>query len=414
MPNLKIIYLLYRFPALSETFILRELEELQNQGLQIRIISLLNPKTGPKNVVAQGLQDQVSYLPTVTSLAFWWSHVYFLSRQPFVYIWLLMNLLKQPYKAMPVKLFGWRLYIFLRAVNAAYMLRNEKFDLIHTHFAAWPGAATWIVSKLLKCRYTITAGHGYDIYTASTLVDLVTADAEHVITVAEYNRQVVIAMSPRLKQERVSLIPCSIDFRQFLPPVRRSPTAQLRLISVGRLVEKKGHQYLLRACAKLKTNKVPFSCTIIGAGTPEEEQSLRELVEELGLTNEVTLAGAKPFAEIYTALLTHDLFVMPCVVARDNDRDAAPVVMVEAAATGLPIVSSLVGGVTDVVIDGVTGILVPEKDVEAIADAITLFSGNPELRWRMGLNGRCHVEQRFDVQKNARTLIRIFEEAART
>jgi glycosyltransferase involved in cell wall biosynthesis len=413
MSDLKLVYLLYRFPALSETFILRELEALHERGIQLRIISLLNPKQGPTNVTSQSLMDSVQYLPPVASLLFLRAHLFFLATQPRLYFQLLATLLAQPYSAMPLKLFGWRSYIFLRSIVAAYLLRNETFDLMHTHFAAWPGAAAWIVSSLLKCRYTITAGHGYDIYTASSLAPLVAARAQHVIAIARYPQRVLSQMCPSLQEKDITLIPCSVNMEQLPLPRRREPADKLRIIAVGRLVEKKGFPYLVEACARLKARNIPFQCTIIGGGLQHDEEALRQLINTLDVAKEVVLAGAMPFSEILEAYFAHDVFVLPSLVDSKNDRDGTPVVMVEAASTGLPIVSTSVGGVPDILIDGVTGIVVPQYDGEALANAIILLYADPDLRWQLGLNGRQLVEQRFDMRKNVTKLIDIFENVAR-
>jgi colanic acid/amylovoran biosynthesis glycosyltransferase len=404
--RLRVIYVLYRFPALSETFIARELEEVHKQDVDLTIMSLLQPKPGPRNQAAE-LMSVVQYTPGVGQLVFWWAQLYFCLRQPRLLLRLLVTVLRQPYRGQSVKQFGWRIYLFMKGVATAYLLKDTDFDLLHTHFAAWPGLATLVIARLLDRPFTITAGHGYDLYTPSSLIELIAPAARHIITVADQRRQEILARCPDLPPDKVTTIPCSINPEQF--PTRRTPSdGPLRLVSVGRLIEAKGHEYLVRACGQLQDLQVNFRCTIIGAGTPDAEKNLDDLVHRLRLEDKVQLCGARTSQEILSTFAASDIFVLACVIANDNTRDATPVVLVEAAATGLPLISSSIGGVSEIVVDGVTGILTPERDVAALTQAILQLAHNPQLRVQMGKQGRALVEAHFDSRKNALKIMAIF------
>jgi glycosyltransferase involved in cell wall biosynthesis len=408
-----VVYVLLRFPALTETFIAREIWELrQAQDIDIQIYCLLNPKSEPVNTLSEKLLPYVHNASPVYSWRFWWAQLHFLYTRPRVYTSLLRRLLTEPYPAKMLRLCLRRLLIFLKAISLAHLLEDVDMDLIHTHFAGWSGAGAWVIANLLNQPFTVTAGHGYDIYTSSSLVRLITTDAKHVITVAEFNRQVVLKKSPELKEDDTSLIPCSIDLTEFEPTRPKEEHTPTAIIAVGRLVEKKGLQYLVQACQFLEAEGVLFRCTIIGGGTAAAERELKQLIRESGLDERFTLKGARSFSEILEELDHHDIFVLPCVVAQDGDRDARPVVMVEAAAMGLPVISTPVGGIPELVNNGRTGLLVPERDAEHLAEAIKKLILDKELRKEMGRNGRLWVEKEFDIKKNAAKIASIFHEVA--
>jgi glycosyltransferase involved in cell wall biosynthesis len=301
--------------------------------------------------------------------------------------------------------------MFAKGIVAAYLLRDKGVDMLHTHFAAWPGAATVVAADLLGVSFSVTAGHGYDLYTPSTLLEFVVRHAAAVVTVAEQRRRAILQRCSELSVEDIPIIPCSIDVANF-PLIEREETDIIRLLSVGRLIEPKGHEYLIQACAKLRERNIKFHCTIVGSGSVQAEQKLQRLVASLDLRKEISLAGALTFRDILELYQTHDIFVMPCVVAQDNTRDGTPVVFVEAAATGLPLISTPIGGIPEIVVDSVTGLLVPERNAVAVADAISELSGSLERRQYLGLSGRRLVEQKFDSISNANRLIEMFRRIA--
>jgi glycosyltransferase involved in cell wall biosynthesis len=411
MATLHVGYILYRFPTLSETFIARELDALQRRGVHLTITSLLPPRRGPTNKVAEQLLAQVGYVPGPLELHFWGALIYYALRQPGVLLRTLMALLSQPYPGTFFQLLVWRTYMFAKGVAAAYMLREVKLDLLHTHFAAWPAAAATVAAALLKLPFSVTAGHGYDLYTSSTLLEYTVDAAAQVVTIAEQRRQDILQRCPQLTGADVPVIPCGIDVAA-IPVFTRADTNQIRIISVGRFIEAKGHEYLVQACSELKNRGIEFRCTIVGSGTPEAERALVELIDQLQLQDEISLAGALSFDEILNQFQEHDMYVMPCVVASDNTRDATPVVFVEAAATGLPLISTPIGGVPEIVVDNVTGLLVAQRNAVAVADAIIELASDPLRRRQLGANGRRLVEEKFDSTKNAERLVGLFTRVA--
>lgn len=408
MATMRVVYILLHFPYLTETFVAEEIRALCEEGVEVEIISVLEPGPGPVQQVSEGLLPFCSYAPHLLSFELWRAQLYFLFSSGWRYLSLLYVLLRSPYPKQPFALFAKRMVIFLKAVAVAYRLRTSPVDLFHAHFAWLSGAAAWICARLLERPYTVTA-HAYDLFASADLLALVAGEANQVVAISEYNRQFLIDRQI-CTADQVSVVHCGIDLRQFSVSTRdpKLPTteAPLRILSVGSLQPKKGHEYLVESCHLLHTRCLPFTCTIIGGGPGAEK--LRRLVEKYGLQAHVTIAGARPNHEIVLAYGQHDIFVLAAVVAPNGDQDGVPVVMMEAGAAGLPLVSTRVSGIPELVRHGRTGLLVPPNDATALAEAISQLAGQPQQRLEMGNNARTLVSLEYNVAHNATQLAELF------
>lgn len=170
------------------------------------------------------------------------------------------------------------------------------------------------------------------------------------------------------------------------------------ILSVGRLVEKKGFEDLIRACAWLREGQVEFRCEIIGTG--ERREALKALIAELDLEQHVTLVGPRSQDEVLRAYRRATVFALPCIVASDGNRDGLPTVLLEAMAVGLPVISTRLVGVPEIVEHGVDGLLVEPGDSAALAASLTRVLRDGELRDNLSRAGRRKVGQRFDVRRN--------------
>jgi glycosyltransferase involved in cell wall biosynthesis len=191
----------------------------------------------------------------------------------------------------------------------------------------------------------------------------------------------------------------SLERFPFGPYARSQPPL---VLAVARLVEKKGLEDLIRASALLRDRGLQFSCHIVGDGVLGP--SLRQLIHRLDLDRIVTLDGAVDQDEVVAWYRRATVLALPCRVARDGDRDGIPNVLVEAAACGVPIISTPVSGIPELIVDGESGLLVPPRDPAALAQAIERMVHSVDLRQRVRANARKRVEQTFDVRRNARTI----------
>jgi glycosyltransferase involved in cell wall biosynthesis len=183
-------------------------------------------------------------------------------------------------------------------------------------------------------------------------------------------------------------------------------------LSVASLIEPKGLVYLLEACGLLRERGLPVRCEIIGG--PDEPLytnyliTLKKMHRRLGLEGCVVFRGAQPFAKVLEAYRTADLFVLPCVEAQDGHRDITPNALIEAMAMKLPVVSTTITAIPEIVQDGVSGLLVPPRDSKALADAMERLIGDPRLRRELGEHARRRVEERFDINKNIGQYLDLF------
>jgi glycosyltransferase involved in cell wall biosynthesis len=201
----------------------------------------------------------------------------------------------------------------------------------------------------------------------------------------------------------VQLIPHGVDLKRFRPRLV-PPSEPLRLLAVGRLVEKKGFHYLVAAAARLR---FPFSLRIVGEG-PEREM-LSALIAAHGLGERVTLCGAKTHEELPGEYAEAHAVVAPSIRDRTGDRDGLPNVVLEAMASGRPVLASRIGAIESAVKHRETGILVPPGDVAALAFALELLAREPALREELGRNARARVERDYEVGRCTERLCRLLE-----
>ena len=415
MPPLRIAYILQYFPHLTETFIADEIRAIRGRGVEVRIVSLLPPRPGPVSPTSRQLLDCTWYAPGPFSLRLWLDQARFLRESPRLYWSLLSTFLRQPYAGnRPALLLLKRIAIFLKAVSTAAYLRAAPVDLVHAHFAWLPAAAAWISARLLRVPFTVTV-HAFDLYSKKNeLMPLIAREAAHLIAISEFNRAQLSDLRPN-QAEDISVIHCGIDLRRSAASAGAAPHTvgerQLRILSVGSLVAKKGHTFLIAACRLLADQGMDFTCTIIGGGP--DESALRRQIQDSQLAGRVILTGALPHDDILAAYRQYDLFVLACVVTHDGDRDGIPVVLMEAANAELAAISTYVSGIPELVLQEKTGLLVPPEDPTALADAIRRLASDPGKRRALGRNARRLMETQFDLQATSAQLEEVFRRTYR-
>jgi glycosyltransferase involved in cell wall biosynthesis len=230
-----------------------------------------------------------------------------------------------------------------------------------------------------------------------------------VVTVSDFNLEYLCRTYGHAAR-RVRRLYNGLDLERF--PFREPRDRPARIVAVGRLVEKKGFAILLEAAALLAARGVTFGVELIGTG--ELEQRLRQRVQELGVGACVHLLGPRPQAEMVGALAEACAFAAPCVIGSDGDREGLPTTLLEAMALGTPCVSTDVTGIPEVLHHGETGLLVPQNDPVALADALQRLLTDGPLRLQLARRARSQIEREFDTHVNSARLRRIITEAHRS
>lgn len=390
--SLKICYILLHLPVPSETFVINEIIALQSLGVDIFPVTLCPSQQCHQELMARiinpvfDLSDE-SVKPKDSENSFYTAALQLAER----------------YAILPG--------LAAQAALAAEHVIHLGVDHIHAHFATEAAIVALLVSKLTDIPFTFTA-HAYDIYmpdiTGETYpgqrVKLLVENATKVITVSEFNRNHILSITDRSFAPKLEVVHCGIDLERFKKSAREV-SEHVTFLSVGRLISKKGHEYLLRAF-KLLLETCDARLRIVGEG--ELLTSLKALALELDIADRVTFLGALSSYDVLHELLNADVFVLHSLVGNDGNKEGIPVSIMEACATGLPVVSTRHAGIPELIIEGVSGFLVEEKDCDSFAKAMLTLALSPEIRGRLGLAGHSLVAESFNLQHEAQKLKNIF------
>ncbi len=286
-----------------------------------------------------------------------------------------------------------------RVYEAAWIgerLKAAGVRHVHTHFAGLGARAAWWIRQFYGCSYSFT-GHANDLFCPDDATDLklprLVADASCVVAVSDYTAVWLREKFPA-DAGRIHRVYNGLD----LEPITRATAAAVKsdpplILSVGRLIEKKGFDDLIRACAVLRDQGTAFECRIVGGGPLES--ALAGQIAAAGLTGRVHLEGPRSQEEITELLGKAAIFALPCVTEADGGRDVLPTVLMEAMAAGLPCVSTRLAGVPEMVMENETGLLTAERDPTATAAALAALLADPALSARLGQGGLALARRRF-------------------
>jgi glycosyltransferase involved in cell wall biosynthesis len=400
-------YVMSRFPKLTETFILAELEAMDRAGVRVELHPLLRQRGEPVQPAAERWIERAHYLPFL-SLPILRSQWRFLRdrRLRRRYVRALLDMLAGTWRSPNFLLGG--IGIFPKVVHMAGAMVDEGVEHVHCHFANHPALAGWLIHRLVGIPYSFTA-HGSDLHVDRTMLPTKVEEAAFVVTISGDNRAVIEQTAGPRASGKVQVIHCGVDPGTFRP-AERGGAGPLRIVSVGTLHEVKGQAYLVEACRRLAERGVDFTCRFIGEGPDRDALAAR--IERHGLADRVELVGRMTSDGVAAELAAADVLVAPSVPTRGGKREGIPVVLMEAMATGLPVIASRLSGIPELVTDGVDGLLVPPGDDAALAEALARLAADPDLRRRLGEAGRATVVRDFDVDRNAAALAARFAQSA--
>lgn len=423
-----VAYVLKGFPRLSEMFIASELYQLEQMGLRLKLYVLMPPDESMRHEIVDRIQTKPNYLPATTSLSatrlpHWlrknlpkflpgvvrvlWRHPRGTARAAGAAL-IQSFLARRRFRSLPKKQY---VKEFLRATTLADRLSHapEVYHL-HAHFSHGATTVTWLASLITGLPFSFTA-HAKDIYCEALnpagLLSSKMDAAEFVVTCTEANRKHLQSLS-------ATPVHCiyhglNADFSRLL---REQASAlkrngHLRVLAVGRLVSKKGFDTLIEACAILKSARVSFDARIVGENG-EHERELRNRIARHKLEGHVHLVGPKTQAQLLREYQQATVFCLPCRVLKNGDRDGIPNVLIEAMSCGLPVVTTDVSGIPELIRSGVNGLLVPPDDPAAIAGALQRLFRDPLFAESLGSEAIKTIRERFDGEQTTKELASLF------
>lgn len=394
---MQILYVVNEFPKLSESFVLNELYELDDRGHDVSVFSLNRPDESLTHDELRKMDITVHYAeqPSFRSL-------------PDLFTSRILN----PTILRRAAFIDHPLYhancLHLGKQLTEAVETEDDIDLVHAHFAAPNRLAVTYAAAYHSIPCTVTA-HAYEIFKNPDVQRLqrVCARFDHVIVPSEYNRHYL--RNEIGVETDMTVVPATTNVDKFEPSDDCVPG---RLLSVARLVEKKGHEYAIDAVAELVDQGYDVEYHIVGTG--EREEFLRGRVREHGIEGHVEFLGHVSDERLESELHEAELFVLPCVIGSDGDRDVAPVALKEAMATRTACISTMISAIPELITDGHDGILVEPNDSEALTDTLASLLDDPSRRREIAANGRETVENKFDISQTVDQLVDVFQSCIRS
>ena len=402
-----IAYVLQLFPNRTETFVYREILALRDAGFEVVTIANRVPN---RDQLPDELRDFVSsthYIVPFHIHTLLIANLLILLTRFRGYMRSIRLLFDEP--GLNPKIWLRNVMHFQGSVYMAYRIRHLGVDHLHAHFSNNATSLAIFMSILLDIPFSFTVHN--NIFVDRLLLPAKMKDAKFMVCISQYSRDALLRKcnDNETIASKTQIVHCGVDptgfpIKQDYAIVGKIPT----ILSASQLVERKGMLYLIEACAILKSRGFSFRCMIAGDG--EEREFLDSHVKELDLSSEVQFSGVYSQSELRRLFEKADLFVLPCIVASNGDRDGIPVVLMEAMGAGLPVISTRVSGIPELINHEHNGILVSEKDASALAESILRLLEDQKLRQHLGQHAHETIVQDFNLPKTIQTLIMLYEE----
>lgn len=395
--NLKVGYILEYFPARSETFILNELRTLKKLGVEPIIIQL-----SPYKDLIQVKSGEFTVYPLFSL------QLSKIARELPNFI---LNLISKPTTYLPiiVKVLGsypnLGFKMVLRAIvfqpKISKIARRESINHFHAHFTGNPALFAMLASKVNGITYSFTV-HGKSLFVNPFLIKEKVAGAKFVASISEFNKKYMIKKFKLAEyQKKIKVIRCGVA-SSYLKEKKDPSDHFLRIITVSRLAPKKGIDDILRALNVIKNLGINFQYRIIGAGILHSE--LVSLTKRLGISDEVIFLGSQPSETVFKELSKADVFVLTPKSKKTEIEEGIPVVLMEAGLAGLPVISSKIAGIPELIEHGKNGFLINQGDYEKLAGLLATLYKNPYKRTKLGNKLGEKVRKDFNLQENVSIL----------
>jgi colanic acid/amylovoran biosynthesis glycosyltransferase len=400
-----IAVLMTRFPQIDETFILREINELERNGQPVLVVPIVRGRGRIVHDEARPWIKRALYMPLVSPKILRSNLRAFFS-SPRHYLRVLWQIITSTVMLPRVLLRS--LALFPKAVHLASHLPTLGIRHVHAHFATHATTMAWVISRFSDITYSFSV-HGPDVFVHRLLLREKIAGAKFIRTISKFNKAFLCGLYPVLTEAKVEVVYTGVNPDIYAQAALESPprAGRLRLLSVAAMTPSRGFPFLVDACARLVRAGIDIDCRIVGDGSLRADTE--EWIREHGLAENVRLLGNLPQHEVARLMGEADVFVLPSVIAVDGNMDGIPVSLMEAMAAGKPVIASTISGIPELVKDNVHGILVDAAYAGRLAEAVRRLHADPQLRERLGRAGQQKVRQEFDVRRNAVRLVHLFD-----
>lgn len=408
---MRIAIVVGRFPVLSETFVLNQITGIIDRGHDVDIYTeepgettKMHPDVEKYDLIKHTYLIGMPHNRWLRLLKGFW----LFCTNFYKYPWLLLrslNILKHGKEAASLRL----LYA---AIALRPSLEKAPYDIIHCQFATFGYLGQGIRILVAPNCKLIMALRGYEIswfltWGGKDVFNQLFKQGDFFLPNCDYFKHRIIKLG--CDQNKIAVIRSGIDCRRFFfSPRSLPPDHRVRIVTTGRLVEKKGIEYGIRAVAKLAKVNRNIEYSIIGDGPLKED--LQQLIEQLGVGDLVKLVGRKQQQEVIEILDNSQIFIAPSVTGEDGNQEGIPNVLKEAMAMGLPVISTHHSGIPELIEDGISGFLVPERDADTLAEKLSYLIEHPEVWSEMGQAGRNYVEQHYDINQLNEQLVEIYQQ----
>jgi glycosyltransferase involved in cell wall biosynthesis len=403
------------FPAVTETFVLREIIGILNRGFYVSIFAVRRSDNGDieRSLCSPEIEKLCSYARPDNVVKHLIDNIKNLVINPIPYLSTLNIFLKQILRVEPPVFFR-LLYHFFCGIAFSEDMRKKGIDHIHCHFSTGSNMGL-AASHFLGISFSFTAHASEDIFVKPVLLEEKIKHATLVVGGSEYSKKYLDSVTGYKYSHKLHYVYNGVEIsepeRFLAQKLQRQDTSNIfprrfRIISVGSLVGCKGHATLIKACKILKERGHEIECKIVGDGP--EQRTLSKLIKEYKLDDILMITGYIPLSDVYEELAKADIFSLLTEIHINGYRDGFPTVILEAMLMSLPVVSTWISGIPDMVINGETGFLVHEREPVAAADAIEKLITDEQMRQRMGKAGRQRVLALFDSNKNIDSLVHLF------
>jgi glycosyltransferase involved in cell wall biosynthesis len=386
--------LMSRFPTVTETFILREMIEMERQGQPVRLVPMLRDNPPVLHDAAKPWLDRAIYTRYLSG-AIVAANLRALARQPLTYLLLFAKLFFGT--ILRPGTFVRTMAVFPKSVFLAEELTREGVPHIHAHFATHPTTMALVIATLSDITFSFTV-HAHDIQLDRSLLRWKLRETRFVRSISAYNKRFLEKLYPRETAGKIDVIHVGIEPELYEENARRHAFARTdvpKILCVAAHRPYKGLPVLIEACRILKAEGLRFQCDVIGHGPMREE--LERLIADKNVGDVLHLVGPKPQDEVARMMGEATLFVLPSIIAPDGQMEGIPVALMEAMASARAVISTSISGIPELIEHGVNGLLVEQGNAEALAGAMRELLADPARARAMGVEGQKKVRAEFTL-----------------